>query len=371
MLGPSIGIGSGVAPGDITGVTAGTNLTGGGTTGTVTVNAPTATATTAGAVPTPPNNTTTFLRGDATFAAPSIKFPPFSDGSDGALDFDGAATVVGLVPSANVYTMVADIYPTNMTIRTGVRVRAKGFAILGTGNLLIEGTGKLDADGLPGSGSTAGAGTTNGSLGIGSPGGDGGGTSGSSGPNGGQVTPRTFVSTGGTAGAATVAGTAGVVGRGGGGGGGSAFSGGASGTITINTAASGDISSQRQGLTGRNTSGNTAFAAGTGGGGGGGDASSTGGGGGGGGGPMVIAFNGTITATANAISSKGGDGAAGTATNTGGGGGGGGGWVATHAASAAPTVAVTGGAGGASGGGTGAAGAAGGVGRVVHFDLRA
>lgn len=52
-------------------VTAGTNVTVTGTATAPIVNAPTMTATVGGAVPTPPNNTTTFLRGDGTFAAPA------------------------------------------------------------------------------------------------------------------------------------------------------------------------------------------------------------------------------------------------------------------------------------------------------------
>jgi len=39
---------------------------------------PAMSSTAGGAVPTPPNNTTTFLRGDGTFAAPSVSVPPIS-----------------------------------------------------------------------------------------------------------------------------------------------------------------------------------------------------------------------------------------------------------------------------------------------------
>ena len=45
-------------------------------TGDVTVSAPVATATTAGLVPTPPNSTTTYLRGDATFATLATDIQP-------------------------------------------------------------------------------------------------------------------------------------------------------------------------------------------------------------------------------------------------------------------------------------------------------
>ena len=52
-------------------VSAGTNTTVTGTATAPIVNAPTMTATVGGVVPTPPNNTTTFLRGDGTFATPA------------------------------------------------------------------------------------------------------------------------------------------------------------------------------------------------------------------------------------------------------------------------------------------------------------
>ena len=52
-------------------VTAGTNVTVTGTATAPMVNVPAMTATVGGAVPTPPNNTTTFLRGDGTFAVPA------------------------------------------------------------------------------------------------------------------------------------------------------------------------------------------------------------------------------------------------------------------------------------------------------------
>ncbi len=70
-------------------ITAGTNLSWSGNT----LNAPTMTATVGGAVPTPPNNTTTFLRGDGTFAAPSSGFAdPLTTNGDIIARISGATT---------------------------------------------------------------------------------------------------------------------------------------------------------------------------------------------------------------------------------------------------------------------------------------
>ena len=38
----------------------------------------------------------------------------FGDGSDGALVFDGSTTILGMVPSANVYTLTRNIFATNL-----------------------------------------------------------------------------------------------------------------------------------------------------------------------------------------------------------------------------------------------------------------
>jgi len=74
-------------------VSAGTNVTVTGTATAPIVNTPTMTATVGGAVPTPPNNTTTFLRGDGTFAAPSSGFAdPLTTNGDIIARVAGATT---------------------------------------------------------------------------------------------------------------------------------------------------------------------------------------------------------------------------------------------------------------------------------------
>lgn len=73
------------------GIVAGTNVTVSGTWPNQTINAPVMTATVGGAVPTPPNNTTTFLRGDGTFVAPATAIDQASASTAGAtitLDFN-------------------------------------------------------------------------------------------------------------------------------------------------------------------------------------------------------------------------------------------------------------------------------------------
>lgn len=295
----------------------------------------------------------------------------WSDGSDGALDFDGSSTVAGLVPAGGVYTLTEDLYPTDVTVRTGATVYTDGYRILGTGDLLVEGTGVISHNGLPGGDGTGGAatnaGATLGKGGAGGIGGSNGSPSGGAGSTGGTNTVRTWSNSGGTGGATTVAGVAGVVGKGGGGGGGSTGAGGSS-AATAHTSLMGDVSSLLHGIAGRGAAG-TVFAGGSGGGGGGGDGTNNGGGGGGGAGPIVIAMAGTISAPANAIRARGGAGGSSTAGNTGGGGGGGGGFIVTiQKGGTAPTCSVTGGAGGGKTG-TGAVGGAGGAGRVVSFVL--
>jgi len=69
---------------------------------------PSATATVAGYVPTPPNNTTTFLRGDATFAAPTI--------APVAPTIYTGATPVTLAATNNLLEVIEMATPTALTI---------------------------------------------------------------------------------------------------------------------------------------------------------------------------------------------------------------------------------------------------------------
>lgn len=112
---------------------------------------PVMTATVGGAVPTPPNNTTTFLRGDGTFASPSASAPTVITVENEATDtscflgfFTAATGDLGPKTNANltfnsntgVLTLVAPILgtPTSVTLTnaTGLPV-SSGISGLGTG----------------------------------------------------------------------------------------------------------------------------------------------------------------------------------------------------------------------------------------------
>lgn len=288
----------------------------------------------------------------------------FCDGSDGTVTFNGSSTVLGLVPSGNVYTMTRDICCHACIINSGVTVQGPRRFF---DNAALTLNGKIVRNGSignPGNTGTAfgGAGAVGtGTGGLGAAGDGGFGTTGAGG-NAINVSVNTdCVNTGGAAG------VAGSTCKGGGGGSGSAGAGGTGGSLNNTTMASLNRYADRtlpgvlDGLVARTMASGTQYGGGSGGGGGGGQAGFSGGAGGGGGGYTVVAakrFAGT-----GSIEAKGGAGGNGNAGgNTGGGGGGAGGLaVVVVAFGNFPTVTVTGGAGGTPGG-TGTAGAAGGSG---------
>lgn len=272
----------------------------------------------------------------------------YGTGAAGSGTLDGAATVFGLAPAANVYTAVADIYAADLTINTGIALHMNGFRLFVSGTLTLSGTAHVHNDGNAGAAAgTAGAATSNaGTLGFGTAGGAGGVAAGSGG------TPESGVAGG--------AGAAGGAGSGG--------AGGAGGTATPVSAAQGGTtlpSAVPYALTGIIHASTGRFDGGTGGGGGGGDGTA-GGGGGGGGGALVVAAQ-TLAGTGT-ISADGGDGGTPAAGNRGGGGGGGGGVVSLISNSGLGTVTLSaaGGTAGA-GSGTGAAGTNGAAGGA--FDI--
>lgn len=79
----------------------------------------------------------------------------FGDESDGSVTYDGAATILGVVPVANVYTLSRDIFVTNMTVNNGVTVKTQGWRIFGAGTLTNNGS--INGDGNAASGTTGGA----------------------------------------------------------------------------------------------------------------------------------------------------------------------------------------------------------------------
>lgn len=80
------------------------------------------------------------VRFDSSGFLPGSSSAQFGSGADGAVTFDGSTTILGMVPSANVYTMTRDIHCTNITINTGVTVRKAGYRMYSTGTLGGSGT---------------------------------------------------------------------------------------------------------------------------------------------------------------------------------------------------------------------------------------
>lgn len=264
----------------------------------------------------------------------------YASGADGSVTFDGSSVVLGLTPSASVYTLNRDIVPALMTVNSGVTINTNGYRIYVHGPLVNN--GHINRDGNAG---TAGSGAGNapggaplqnvnapleGSTIIGKGGGQGEANAGGQNGTGDATHPIT-------------GGSAGNGGSGSGGGGGTGGAGGLLG------ASEGNIANPITVSTGANGGAN--FECGAGGGGGGGSVGHAGGGGGGGAGHVVIAAlsitgSGSITATGGA----GGNGD--PAGNTGGGGGGGGGLVhilsgsVVNGAIPGQTVTANGGAGG-------------------------
>jgi hypothetical protein len=78
-------------------------------------------------------------------AAPN---PLYGLGIDGALVFDGVATVAGLAPASGVYAMTRDLYATTLTVTGAARVKTAGSAVFATVSVTVDGI--LDDDGNPG-----------------------------------------------------------------------------------------------------------------------------------------------------------------------------------------------------------------------------
>jgi hypothetical protein len=105
-----------------------------------------------GLVPTAPNDTTKFLRGDGTWAVLQGWSSMFGSGVDGDVTFDGAATVLGFAPSSNTYTVTRDISVDHMVISSGVTVFAHGVRVFSKSG--ISGTGTLSVRGNDGGNAT-------------------------------------------------------------------------------------------------------------------------------------------------------------------------------------------------------------------------
>jgi hypothetical protein len=300
----------------------------------------------------------------------------FGTGPDGAVTFDGSATVLGMVPASNVYTMTRDIAVTNMTVNTGITVNSAGFRIFVTG--ILTNNGHVSSNGKNGASPVTAGGVSFTSAFFANPNSSGGaGANGNSAGNNGTVqantTPQPYASDSVNTATAHAANGA-TTGAGGGGGDGGVNNGGTGGGGGAVTAAAQGYSDFMTFYTAHSSGRGATSAIGCGGGGGGGASNGTtgqGGGGGSGGGVVFVAAN-VITGTGDftAVGGNGGNSVAGNATATGGGGGGGGGIVAIlyRTSTGSWTTSVAGGTGGNKTG-TGTNGGNGFQGVAVKYNL--
>jgi hypothetical protein len=302
--------------------------------------------------------------------APTLTTPAglgiYGDGSDGTVTFDGATTILGMVPAANIYTLTRDFFFAGVTINNGVTIKTNGYRLFVSGTLTGGGaTAAIQWNGQDAAANVNGAAIQNTTATINA--GNAANSPGTAGAAGGVG-----VGTAGTSYGAAGGRSLGAVG--GSGGTGSGGAGGAGGTITTPGANQSILRSSVLGGSGfifaaQNAAAPTLFhaAGGTGGGAGGGDGANSGGGGSGG--AIVLVYAKTFSGT-GVIQARGGAGGIPSAGNRGGGGGGGGGFVTVVSESVVAgaisgwTIDANGGAGGA-GTGTGTAGTTGGNGTAV------
>ena len=278
----------------------------------------------------------------------------YGDGSDGALAFDGVATVLGMVPSGGVYTFAREVFATDVTVGSGVRLALASTCLYVNGTLTgTDATSFISANGNNGSGSNAGGAQSGGA-------------------------PYHFTSAGGGSGRTATSGAGNngngtnpsPCGNGGGGGAAGVNAGGNAGLVTVAVDSRGGSRALDWVLRKCRYFDGSAFIGPQGGAGGGGGGlthgAGTGAGGGGGGGARAAVVFARALAGTGYIEANGGAGGNSTAAggDVGGGGGGGGGGAAilvTSSPSSSWTLRANGGAlgTGAGGGANGIAGSAG------------
>ncbi len=292
----------------------------------------------------------------------------FGDGSDGSVVFDGSTTILGMVPSSNIYTMTRDIYCVDLTINTGVTLKPSGYKIFNTGTLTMNGTATISRNGNNGTNGGTGGYSVNGSGGAGGaalaagtlPGSLAGGNGASSTQSGGSAIPGNAPSAGASiANSLGNSGASGGAGNGTGGGGGVVSGGTATPATTrvipgwnlqslLDVTTSGTVTryNNSAAATGGSSGGSLALVGMNGGGGGG--AGSAGG--------VIAIYSKNIVIGASALISviggNGGNGGTG-ADGTGGGGGGGNGgivFLVYNSLSNLGTIALTAGTAGTGGG---------------------
>lgn len=62
----------------------------------------------------------------------------YGTGNDGSVTMDGSTIVIGVTPSANVYTMSRDTYFYNLTINSGVRLNPNGYRVFVKNQLILS-----------------------------------------------------------------------------------------------------------------------------------------------------------------------------------------------------------------------------------------
>lgn len=86
----------------------------------------------------------------------------FGTGGDGACNFDGVATVLGIAPSGSTYTLTRNIYCSSITVGAGVTVDPNGYVIRDSGALTFAAASShiafLANAGVQGAGNAGGAG---------------------------------------------------------------------------------------------------------------------------------------------------------------------------------------------------------------------
>jgi len=281
----------------------------------------------------------------------------YGDGSDGVVNFDGSATVLGLAPSSGKYTLTRDIFLADGSQVSGTAVvYTANFRIFCNGTFTIGSSATVHNDGNAASGTTGGTATGQNTILNNAAGSNG--TAGAAGTTGQQAgTNRIGGGRGGTGGASSGGGTGGGV---------------AAQNPTMAAASAGlprsvfnlftNVSGSRWDVGSAGSSGSAA-------------ASSTGGGGGASGALLhLCAYNLVINGTLRTAGGAGGA-ASGAGTGAGGGGGGGGGVIVllyhTKSGTNSTLTAATntpGGNGGAlqGAGAAGAAGASGAIYEIVH-----
>lgn len=81
---------------------------------------------------------------------------PFGDAYDGSPNFDGSTVVLGITPSAGVYTLPNNIVCDVLTVRSGVRLAVGQFVIIAR-RIVVEANAFISANGNNAAGTTGGA----------------------------------------------------------------------------------------------------------------------------------------------------------------------------------------------------------------------